>query len=263
MLVDSLRAGLLPKRSAPHIFGAMCTARALAAVSVLSVLAHAVHAQELVPNPGFEVHRKCPVGPTLYGERMTNATGWTNANSATPDHFHRCAKRFEVRVPLNLFGRQEPHAGDAYAGILLEKKSGWSEYLTCELATPLVKDSIYEVSFWVCLSTGSKYRWTGRPGVLFTTTALEQDAMLKTQYTCIDRCPQVSVAEVLRERGRWVRVHAAYTATGEERFLTIGFFCTDAGAWEKNEGELQKPALKRGAYYYVDDVSVLPQAPKP
>ncbi|MBS1580822.1 MAG: hypothetical protein JST66_01345 [Bacteroidetes bacterium] len=239
----------------------MHTTRVLA-VLVLSVLAHEVCAQELVPNPGFEIYLKCPTGTTPYGERMTNAPGWTSATSATPDHFHRCAKRWEAKVPINFAGRQEPHAGDAYAGILLEKKSGWSEYLTCALAAPLVKDSTYEVSFWLCLSTGSKYRWTGMAGMLFTSTVPEQDAILKTPYTCIDRLPQVSASEVLQERGRWVRIQKTYTATGEERFLSIGFFCTDAGAWEKNRGTLQRPVMKRGAYYYLDDVSVLPQAPR-
>jgi hypothetical protein len=215
------------------------------------------HGQNLVPNPGFETPRECPSGSTRYGERMTTVADWSSATFATPDYFNRCSRKFESKVPMNIMGKQEPRSGDGYCGILMEKKSGWTEYLTCALITPLQKDSTYIVEFWVSLGSASKWHWTGPVGALLTITPTEFGAEERRMYTCIENEPQVEGSAPVAFSQRWTRVHGEYKASGGEHFITIGFFCAATGSFQKNEGDEQRPVLKKGAYYYIDDVSVV------
>ncbi len=79
-----------------------------------------VQAQEknLVKNPSFETHEKCPEGSTSMDLSHKLIPFWTYPTAATPDYFNRCGIN-DVRVPSNFAGVSEPKTGEAYVGSIL------------------------------------------------------------------------------------------------------------------------------------------------
>src|SRR5688572_2216175 len=81
-------------------------------------------AQNLVPNPGFEVYNNCPPDRSAiaYSPDYTSfptAVAWVSAlSNTTPDYYNTCATNPLVQLPFNTYnGYQEAHGGNAYAGI--------------------------------------------------------------------------------------------------------------------------------------------------
>jgi hypothetical protein len=73
-------------------------------------------AQNLVPNPSFELMVTCP---TLMGfsSPAYRPTGW-DTFSDTPDYFHACAPDSAPNaVPLSVVSFQHPHQGEAFVGL--------------------------------------------------------------------------------------------------------------------------------------------------
>src|SRR4051812_721199 len=72
-----------------------------------------VEAQNLVPNPSFEVYDTCPD----YMSQINRAVGWW-AVRMTPDYFNACSSTIYSSVPTNGFGHTMPASGNAYAGFI-------------------------------------------------------------------------------------------------------------------------------------------------
>src|SRR5438045_441883 len=71
-------------------------------------------AQNLVPNPGFEIFDTCVTNLN----QISSAVGW-NSDRPSPDYFNACDLTYpSVKVPLNAFGFQYPSSGNGYAGLL-------------------------------------------------------------------------------------------------------------------------------------------------
>jgi OmpA-OmpF porin, OOP family len=70
-------------------------------------------AQNLVPDSSFEkAHRL----PTKKDNSLTCTTNWMSPTNGASDYYHKKGKS-HAGVPRNIFGKQKPHSGDAYAGI--------------------------------------------------------------------------------------------------------------------------------------------------
>src|ERR1044071_9477530 len=100
--------------------------------------------QNLVPNHSFESARRMPA-------KKNNAVACTGTwmsptGNGASDYYNRKADR-HAGVPRNVFGRQKPHSGNAYAGICIRKK--FIEYLETKLIDTLMKDADYLVEFYL------------------------------------------------------------------------------------------------------------------
>ena len=83
-------------------------------VAVLAMYGGA-HAQQLVPNPGFEELLQCPD----FQSQLDRTAHWFDPSAGgTPDYFHACGAPL-YSVPDNAAGVQDPVSGQAYAGIFL------------------------------------------------------------------------------------------------------------------------------------------------
>jgi len=80
--------------------------------------------QNLVPNPSFEEKNPLP-----YQVRVSSR-GWYGANGGPGDYYYRNNTDKSSDVPVNLFGKQEPHTGNAYTAICIE--SEFAEYIEAE-----------------------------------------------------------------------------------------------------------------------------------
>lgn len=218
------------------LFAAACTLR--------------VCAQELVPNGDLEQYSSCP---DAMGQ-VARATGWLQPTLGSTDYFNACqAAANNVGVPANLFGHQQAHGGQGYAGIIAFSGpdnlglADTHEYLSHPLAAPLTPGETYAVEFYVALADISKYA-VNDLGALFSVQPPHRDDMLTITAT-----PQVSAQTLLTDTSGWMRVHGCVQADSAYAYITIGNFHT--GATTAFADALPASALWF-SYYYVDDVSV-------
>lgn len=205
-----------------------------------------MQAQNLVPNPSFEEYHACP---TL-GVTLGNASYWTVPEQGlTPDYFNRCSTIPAKWIPENVRGWQEPVTGDAYMGIEC------SEHISSAFQN--VRDAV---------SVSLKYRLEANELYVFRAYFSRADlsaysvatigyklseAPLSGPTPIIDYEPTYAHNAQLADTSEWMMVSDTITAIGNERYLTIANFMSDA---ESDTVYIGPSINGNRAYYYVDDV---------
>lgn len=214
-------------------------------------------AQNLVPNPSFESVSVCPGNYSQHASEF-KVTDWRSANNGTPDYFHECS-RGDADVPHNWAGISEAFDGDGYAGIYvwIDLDRNYREYLQCKLLEPLIKDSTYLISFRYKLSSYSRYA-VDRIGL-----ALSDSLVYQKDDRVIFTSPSISIVKDTTfspQTGSWELAERKIKATGGEQFLIIGNFFNNITTqhYRIRFSPMQQEMLERGAYYYMDDVQVIP-----
>ena len=232
----------------------------------LSTAAQESDRENLVYNPSFEEHSFCPQRIDALGV-MKAVDAWWQPTRGSSDYFHACGGR-ECSVPRNKMGIQAPHTGDGYCGIYCSQED-YREYLQTELKEPLKGGRRYRVAFHVSLADKAPHA-VATIGALLTEEPVADSTMgilMHREKSDMDGDGRLSIAtpftpqilnaadSVVVDRQGWTEVCDTLTATGGERFLTIGNF------FDFNHStvvETNAPAaVLQGAYYYVDDVSVV------
>lgn len=227
----------------------------------------AMQAQNLVPNPSFEVFDKCPTDYNIKYHK-TLVPGWFMATGGTPDYFNSCT-RVQVGVPQNFMGSCFAKDGWAYAGVILlqepvvgpnEKPTDYREYIQAQLSEPLKKGHWYKVSFYISVAPYSTYA-INRIGAYFS----EKKIGNRSTTRILDYKPQIALdsVNIITEKQAWFAVADSFMAKGNERFMTIGNFYNDARTNFKvlsTDGisQIQQDRIARNklSYYYIDLVSV-------
>lgn len=211
-----------------------------------------------MPNPGFETYTVCPGN---YSQRANEfrVTDWYTANAGTPDHFHSCSVG-EADVPYNWAGVSDAYEGDGYVGIFvwMSSNTNYREYLQCKLLESLKKDSTYLVGFRYKLSSYSKYA-IDRMGILLT-----DSLVVKRHDQAWDIVPTLQLindSALTQRTGYWEKAQFEFRANGEERFLTLGNFADNHTTqyYFIRHRPIQQDMLAHSAYYYIDDVTVVPK----
>lgn len=215
----------------------------------LFLITYYLSAQNLVPNPSFEIKTSCPTA----ANQLPLASPWVNPTGASPDYFNQCATSFSfVDVPQNSFGYQNARTGVAYAGGFGRGSgSPIREYVQAPLTDSLLSGKKYCVSFYVSLANRSKY------AINSFGAYLSNDSIRSTSYQAIPYIPQVinPSTSMLSDTSGWMLISGVLTAVGGEKYVTIGNFNDDT-----NTDTLlinpSDPSLG-STYYYIDDVSVI------
>ena len=223
---------------------------AMYALSMINVNAQI---KNLVQNPSFEDHEKCPEGPTSMDYSHKLLPGWTYPTIATPDYFNRCGTG-EVKVPNNFAGVSDPYQGDAYMGaILTGTEYNYREYFQGTLIRPLEKGKMYCVQFHFRLASFSKFA-VDQLSMYFSET--EVKSTIKENLAVIPQLKNKPGLFLDNIEG-WNLFCQVYTASGNERYFTTGNFNnydnTNYVVTDKNVMNLRN---KQYAYYYFDDFSV-------
>ena len=222
----------------------------------------------MVYNPSFEDYRSCPQKIEALGV-MTDVEAWWQPTKGSSDYFNACGSR-DCAVPRNKMGYQTAHNGQAYCGIYCSQ-ANYREYLQTELKQPLEAGHRYHVSFWVSLADKSPHA-IATLGALFTREMIDDttswDILMERETMENEGNELVSIAtylmpqilnptdSTLADSKIWREVSGEFTAEGGERFLTIGNF---ADFNHSIVTTIESPnAILQGAYYYIDDVSVIP-----
>jgi len=210
----------------------------------------------LIPNPSFEESNYCPYTAGGINSVFTN---WTRVMGSV-DYFHECGTNNQG-VPQNWGGIQEARTGQGYIGLAVCASplavnnpfmANVREFVGVPLNQPLMVGVAYRVEFFISLSDIMCYAIRNMGAYLSQGQPLDQiDHLLSRQ-------PQLKYNEeaFLDNKTDWVRLSGNFTAQGGENFITIGNFDDD-----ENTDTLAVPCNNSGqnqAYYYIDDVSVIP-----
>ncbi len=241
-------------------------------VAALTMLLHcgSLKAQapdNMVYNPSFEEHFRCPQKIDALGV-MTDVEAWWQPTKGSSDYFNACGSR-DCTVPRNKMGHQTAHNGQAYCGIYCSQ-ANYREYLQTELKQPLEAGRRYRVSFWVSLADKAPHA-VATIGALFTKEMIADttswDILMDRETLENEGNEQVAIAtylqpqivnpkdSILANSKIWYEVSGEFVAEGGERFLTIGNFADFNHSAVTNTDSPN--AVLQGAYYYIDDVSVV------
>lgn len=232
----------------------------------LTLSLHAQRDGNLVYNPSFEEHSRCPLKIDALGV-MKEADAWWQPTGGSSDYFNACGGR-ECNVPRNKMGIQEAHSGESYCGIYCSQEL-YREYLQTELKRPLVAGKRYRMSFWASLADKSPHA-VATLGALLTSERIEDSTrgiLMAREMSTLENNSSQSIAtfytpqiindeeNVITDKKGWIEIAGEFTANGNERFLTIGNFLpfnkSNVTAIEGANTPLP------GAYYYIDDVELV------
>lgn len=176
-------------------------------------------------NPSFEEFTACPQGNSLYPSQMwiDSVVGWCAPTQGTSDYFSACNTSFNS-VPSNFSaGFQFAFEGIAYCGFLAYSLSNnvmWSEYIQTKLLQPLKPNTVYQ--FTMRVNRGNDRNLSVQNiGANFTANANKDFTTTKP----FDLSPTIlNNSGFLNDTLNWTLVSGEFTATGNENYLTIGWF---------------------------------------
>jgi OmpA-OmpF porin, OOP family len=133
------------------------------------------------------------------------------------------------------------------------KVKAFREYIQTELSEPLKKDKKYCVTFYAHHSTYSQFT-INELGL-----ALSSKRIRERNGERIDFNPQITSGNIEFDTLKWIKICDVYVAQGSEKIITIGNFLSEENTkYTKVNVGAKKSAINLTAYYFIDDVSVVP-----
>ncbi len=239
----------------------------LIALTLLHLLSLSGLAQvNYVRNGSFEQYSSCPFGY----DQIRFADYWQAIDTVhimgygplcSPEYCNKCSPVGSlVGVPLGGFYNHYPRTGDGMMEIETYYDNEYPgeyyqrDYAQGKLYDHLVAGKTYCVSFYVTLAQESQYA-VNRIGAYLDNGAIDagQDSVgCASPHPSF--IPQVYTNAVIDDTTNWVKIQGNFTATGIERFITIGnFFDAD-----NTDTVRQHPhTANYYTWYLIDDVSVI------
>ncbi len=222
---------------------------------LLFVASPRCEAQNLVPNPSFELLDTCPYTIGFQeGDRPLYWMSW----SQSPEYFHGCSTDSLVGVPQNGWGFQNAWDGNAYVGMLAYSMGdNFREYVGVELLEPLAIGQAYSVKMRVNLAMGGS-TWPSkvaadRMGLLFTMNSNEWTTIPGPSFG-FRNYAHVVADQILADTAQWSLIAGTFTADSAYNYLVVGNFFED----DLTDTINVDYGPTAGAYYFVDSVSVTP-----
>jgi len=220
------------------------------------LLSTALLAQEehnLVPNPSFEEVD----GKIKEAGQLSLAFPWVSATVNQVDLYSADAKNDEFEVPTNKYGKEPARTGENYVGVSFYGYRGRMPrtYLSTKLKNPLSKGRKYCMRFYVSLSDMSKYAVNNLAMHVSRDSVLEGEEVIN-----LDAPIKSVVNKPFEQQYLWTPICRIYQAGGGEQFITIGNFNTDEETAQESLRLSREFSGRQeyNAYYYIDDVSVIP-----
>ncbi|MBI3510451.1 MAG: hypothetical protein HY064_07285 [Bacteroidetes bacterium] len=220
------------------------------------------HAQNLVPNPGFEDYVKLPCTCMQY-DLSEYIKDWNSLGNGTPDVLYDyseigkdCYASTNSTSSIS-FGNEKPHGGHG-EGMIMTTAHGdsYREYLGATLNEPLKKGKKYSVEFFVSLGDKCQVATNNLGMAFFTGVFTKQSSML------VSANPQINITAVINQTDGWYKVSGIFTASDAYTYFAIGnFLSTTATQIDKRNVAAGTDSYSYNtdiAAYYIDDVTVKP-----
>ncbi|HRO75094.1 MAG TPA: gliding motility-associated C-terminal domain-containing protein [Crocinitomicaceae bacterium] len=201
--------------------------------------AFSLKAQEnLVPNGSFEEYNWCPMGVADF-----SVMNWYSPTWGSPDYFNIC-NAYPVA-----FGYKYPQDGNGCVGfgVSFDSLQGvWREYIQVELVNTLKYGKNYYFSCFLSKADSSSVCVTDI-GISFSENPIGGQYVHGISYI-----PQfTNTSETITcDESNWNKMEFVFTASGSEKFLTIGYFNEDSFL----DTSIVKFYPIPFAYYYIDNV---------
>ena len=211
---------------------------------IFTFISNDIKSQNLIPNPSFEYHTACP---DLYSQNDSSYGGlnmktlrfvppWTQPTNGTSDFFYDCGnvdQFFLPRIPIQ--------NGKGFTAILLSYNASNQyvfdtsclirnnrEYIQAPLLSTLKANQKYYLSFWIHPAPVSDW-FTDAIGAYFTPDAISNFVDPFRYNTTLSGTPQISnpIGRFISDTTRWTKIEGTFTATGNEKYITIGNFKGD------------------------------------
>lgn len=202
-----------------------------------------LEAQNLVPNPSFELFFDCPEKIAEFNKTKN----WFSGNTGTPEYYRtNCT-----------FKRGPAQNGKGYAGLILFGDYPKAiEYLMAKLNSPLEANKEYCLSFWI--KAEESFIYIDQIGMQLSIENLKLN-MWAPIYSKPVLTSEYS-KPIVPQLG-WQQIKGEYKAKGGEQFLSIGNFIEpDKHIHYVDEFATRAPGWN--SYYYIDNVVVKPKSEK-
>jgi len=218
------------------------TATCFLFIILVTAFSTTLKAQNLVPNPSFEIFDTCP---NTIGE-VNRAQGWSSFGN-TSDYFNSCAGASCVNcVPQNFIGNQLAATGNAYCGLFTRfvSPATYREYVGSQLTDTLQINHKYFVSFKVAATYQALY-WcfTDKVGVLFSTVSYSVSSPPP-----LNNFAHVYSHNIISDTLNWTTVSGTFIADSNYKYIIIGNF------FDNNHTDTLTTCAN--GYVYIDDISV-------
>lgn len=204
--------------------------------------------QNMIPNPGFEQVKGCP-GAFVF---LDNTEHWfrLDNHNGTPDQFYGdCGYNGIINA---MAPGQKPYEGVGYAGGFCHGDN-LREYMVIQTETPLLKDSLYNLTFYVLPAAGYG-TMINSYGAHFSVDRPNGNATLNTmQFEEHVGNPSDRIIEDLVS---WTKISGVYKAKGGEQYITFGNFKTDAQTGSRRV--LENSIRPDRSYMLIDGVECSP-----
>jgi len=226
------------------------TATCFLLLILVSAFSATLKAQNLVPNPSFEIYDTCP-GNTI--DQINRCLGWSSFGNTT-DYFNACGVVNISSVPNTAFGYQYAATGNAFCGFLSfnidTAINGNREYLGRSLGSPLIINQKYFVSLKV-----------NRPNFANGTTGFIVSNKLGVRFTTVQNTQFMPIVpnnfahiysdSIITDTLNWVLIKGSFIADSAYTYIVIGNFFDNA-----HTDTLIAGGQNHEAYYFVDDICV-------
>lgn len=187
------------------------------------------------------------------------AEPWKSATGEDPDLYSTTATKYpNASAPENVHGKTHAHSGENYAGANFFSYQGKEArtYLIAKFNEPLKKGQQYCIKYFVTLSDLSKYA-VDKVQAYVSKSAVKKDTEANLIYKA--QIPKVT-SSIVEDQYGWQGVCGTYMSLGNENYILIGNFTSN------DDTEYKKMKRPKGfvkpqqynAYYYIDDVSIVP-----
>ena len=207
--------------------------------------------QNLVLNPSFE-DVSGNLNCSFYGGQTIPITNWSSGSQGTTDAYSTSVAISCQMHPLNpQTANQAPRTGNNYMAFTngLALTSNYREYIRGRLSQPLVVGTMYNIEFYVCLTSYAN-AGMNNIGLVF----INNSVPIYPIITPIPLQPHVNYSgSPIMDRDNWTLLSFQYTATTPnlDSFLIGNFFDSP-----DTDFQIIGSGSYAEAYYLVDDVSI-------
>ncbi|MEL6134328.1 MAG: gliding motility-associated C-terminal domain-containing protein, partial [Bacteroidota bacterium] len=168
--------------------------------------------------------------------------------------FHDCLGEVGKERQLFRFGPQNPRTGDGM-GVLHTDLPQYGSYIYTQLTAPLVKDSLYLVSYYVnktdsfdfvCSNCVDAYLFEDASILTDTVNIVESPVLVDPQI----KNPR---DRILRDTVNWIQICDTFRAAGGEQYIMFGNYADSSTSIFEPE---PTAPVTVGGYYFIDDVCV-------
>lgn len=229
-------------------------------ITLMMLLAQWTTAQNLVPNPDFEITNGDFCGLMVPGDYAATTVDWYAPTQGTPDlYFTTNAQSCYNFQPNSTYsgqigfkGTQLPRSGSVMTGLGLYTIQGYEqrEYIQVPLNYSLLVGEKYVVECYVSVADYMEF-YSDQFGMYLSVQAVSHQTDYVLNYT-----PQVSSGGMISDTQNWVRIADTIIATDAFAYLTIGSFSSDEQTNTAVNPSASGDIGTYGSYYFIDDVRI-------